>query len=371
MRLQDLWWRLSGPRKFLDEILEHLVSGRSVMLGIPPRAALGLEAELRAVIHDDTPLVWKWVDLGAPGEVTRLAAEALIPAERRPQRPRPSDIARDRELRSTVVAVNGIEVPQRFTEFASFLVLFLEEAVKHESSPRLVFRIPAESLGRTLPKIVGKRGAIVEWKDRMTPPDMLVYAASLRRGRAALGPTMLYERLIIELAGWDPELAGELATWEPVSLLEPWDGLAALANGRPRRDPTWEEGTMDGIGRRRIEHALSAVTRGAEAEISRRIWRAQLAEVFPWLEELRLEMVKAFRPEIRLPHDDGYGNRIENADDLELGHLYYNLSRLAKVKEERLKWLTLCRDIRHALAHQEPASAAQLLRLDRWWRDTH
>ena len=57
--------------------------------------------------------------------------------------------------------------------------------------------------------------------------------------------------------------------------------------------------------------------------------------------------------------------------NLQAKHDRINRVAIDKVKEERLKWLTLCRDIRHALAHQEPASAAQLLRLDRWWRDTH
>jgi hypothetical protein len=35
---------------------------------------------------------------------------------------------------------------------------------------------------------------------------------------------------------------------------------------------------------------------------NRRLWRAHVAEIFPWLEEMRVYLIDQFRDDIKLPH---------------------------------------------------------------------
>src|SRR5262245_25866160 len=132
MRLDDLWWHLPGPRGFLEDILRHLNAGRSVALAIPPGRAPGLESALMALVHDETALAWKRLDLSPGGTIPDVAADALIPLLRRPPRALPADIPREESLCSAVLFVTGITRRERFQEFAVFLSSFLLEVGRQE-----------------------------------------------------------------------------------------------------------------------------------------------------------------------------------------------------------------------------------------------
>lgn len=71
-------------------------------------------------------------------------------------------------------------------------------------------------------------------------------------GRHGPGPTNLYERIVIELAGWDPKLADELCQWNDDDLLGPKRQLQALAAERDRTTLGWREGTLDSFGARQL-----------------------------------------------------------------------------------------------------------------------
>jgi hypothetical protein len=370
MRLEDLWWRLPGPRGFLDEVARNLEAGRTVVLCVPPGQAAGLEGALMALVHDETSLAWKRLDFSPTGTFAEVAAEALIPLVRRPPRALPADIARDDGLRTAVLFVTGIQGRERFREFAVFLAGFLAEVARRDSarSPRLVFSVPQDTLEHQSLPVCNDIAGTVAWRGRVASADMQLFAAALMRGRPLFGPTMLYERVVGELAGWDPAFACELAEWAEPDLLEPWSALLKRAESWDARPVAWSNGSLDALGCRALEHTLNVVSRNDEEEIQRRLWRAHLAEIFPWLEELRLEFLIDFRSELKLPHLDQRGNQIDDIDALELSQIYWNLRHAANVPQQRLAALSLCRDIRHDLAHQRPISAMRLMRLENWWR---
>jgi hypothetical protein len=99
----------------------------------------------------------------------------------------------------------------------------------------------------------------------------------------------------------------------------------------------WEAGSVDWFGTRKVSHILHHAAASEEQEIDKRLWRAHVAELFPWLEELRVALVDRFRDRVKLPHISQNDEIVEDADLLEIGQLHWNLKNLANVPESELK----------------------------------
>jgi len=140
-------------------------------------------------------------------------------------------------------------------------------------------------------------------------------------------------------------------------LLEPQEFLRAEAarrgwNAARARRPNWEDGLIDAVNGEDVVHSVALASRGDEAELRRRIWQAEVAVLYPFLEEQRLQLLPRLRPYLRLPVETAYGP-VDDIYDLELGQLVYFL-RGRNLPRELWRLLTLLTDMRHALAHLRP-----------------
>jgi hypothetical protein len=195
----------------------------------------------------------------------------------------------------------------------------------------------------------------------------------------AEGPRVpaLHRRLalavICELAGSDAVLARGLAGLDLRQLLEPEAFLRAEAARRgwdalQARHLSWEDGLIDGVNGTEIVHSAALAIHGDGATLRRRVWQAEVAVLYPFLEDQRLQLLSRLRPYLRLPVETTYG-RIDDICDLELGQLVYFL-RGRNVPRELWRLLNLLTDMRHAPAHLRPVPveylfADELLRGDR------
>jgi hypothetical protein len=166
--------------------------------------------------------------------------------------------------------------------------------------------------------------------------------------------------LALELAGSDAALARELVRLELLTLIEPHQTLvqAALRRGWAGdglAKAGWEDGVMDDFDGAEWVHPAVQAVRGDVAAVRRRVWRAEVGVLYPFVEEQRLRLVPQVRPFLRLPVETSYGP-VEDAADLELGQLVYFL-RGRKVPPPLWRVLTRLKDMRHALAHLEPVPA--------------
>jgi hypothetical protein len=98
---------------------------------------------------------------------------------------------------------------------------------------------------------------------------------------------------------------------------------------------------------------------GNRAEVKRRVWRGQVAVLYPFIEEQRVKIVPQVRGYLRLPVETTYG-RVDDPEDLEVGQLLYFL-RGKNIHARLWRLLSILTDMRHALAHLEPVPLRSLL----------
>jgi hypothetical protein len=333
----------------------------------------GLHDSLIAELDDRGTLRWRVIDIAGSKKIAQLMADELIPLARRSPRALGDEIVYDPGLSTTVVSVTGLN-ETRFTEFAAFLAEFLSGVRKILNTrrfPRLLFNLPQSLLGNPRIEASPDIVRILEWTGRVSPSDMHLYVATRMHGRHGPGPTNLYERIVIELAGWDPKLADELCQWNDDDLLGPKRQLQALAAERDRTTLGWREGTLDSFGARQLNHILYHIASDDDNEVYHRLWRAHVAEVFPWLEEIRMHLIDRFSNDIKLPHVLQTNEIIEDPNLLEIGQLYWNLKYAAKLPDYRLHLVDLCRRARNDLAHRRPVGTVRLRQLESEWRQCH
>jgi hypothetical protein len=107
-----------------------------------------------------------------------------------------------------------------------------------------------------------------------------------------------------------------------------------------------------------VVHSVALAIRNDDAELRRRIWKAEVAVLYPFLEERRLHLLPRLRPYLRLPVETTYGP-VEDVYDLELGQLVHFL-RGRNLPRELWRLLNVLTDMRHALAHLRPVPAEYL-----------
>jgi hypothetical protein len=194
--------------------------------------------------------------------------------------------------------------------------------------------------------------------------DMQLFAASVLRARA-LEPLEkeFAAALLTELSLWDPETCTALAQRPATELIralsDPRPALVEIArargwDGRSLQE-VWNRGIEGTFGGRCLRHSAFLAVSGDINALEHRVWRAQLRVLFPLMEEKRLKLVEQLRPWLRVPFKTTFGIVIDAVEDLELGHIDYQLRKLVpEANRNAAALIAELKSIRHALAHLEP-----------------
>jgi len=364
--MDSLWWQMPGPARFLDRIDDDLRQGRNVVVPAPPH----LSTELREAVGDRISRndFWRWrrLELGDTSVRGASPPEFLLSelggSTREVATASPRSVAGADALRGFVIWIDGLTV-HNWPAWKSFLVEY-EHARRngHWDAPLLCAGLPGfidSELGEAQIALVSR-----PWSGASDRLDMAMYASHLLSDRRL---PRLHKRLLVsactELAGFDHSIARVLATLSLESVLAPMTALLRIAGERGWVEsmagaPEWSNGMMDELEGSRFVHSAAVALAGDAAEISRRVWRAEVGIVFPFIEEQRIELLEPLRGRLRLPIDTHFG-RIEEPEDLEVGHLLW-LARSLDVPRRTLRLLERLVRMRHALAHLEPVALTDL-----------
>ena len=308
---------------------------------------------------------WNWRALDLDGEsgnqdpVTLLARRFVVGADGPPS---VAKLMASESCRDLVVWIDGLD-RGRWREWMQFLVDYDRQA-RNATADHLLLCVDlaGERAAYEMPGLAGVASCL--WKNVVERHDASLFIAGLLRGRreaGLLGNVRL--ALCTELAGTDGYLATQLVAADMETLVRPVSylrdiarmrGVSGLATGKG----TWHTGGWeywDEVWR--VNSCVAAVSEPTR-EVTRRVWKAEIGVVFPFIEERRLELVEILRPLLRLPLNTGYGV-IEEAADLEIGQLRYG-ARINGVRGRVRRSVELLASMRHALAHLEPVSAEQL-----------
>ena len=367
--MRSVWWSLPGPASALAHALHDLQDGRSVVVGVP---ASGSPSPVEQVIRRWYPDRWRRADQGQ--------FEAQDPADVLVQRFCPDVPAHaTRDVACLLLSARAaglfltirIDRPpiwQRWREFPIEVELLGKDRDKF-GHPTFLVELGASCLSNSVPS--GMTVAWHEWSGIVSREDMRAYAAVLATNSREVGHVReMKSAVATELALWDPELIELLIEAPLAELLAPREllidyaqqhGLTEESSG-PSAHPAWISGRASEVNEVRRWHSATLAAAGNLREIHMRVWRGQIAALFPLIEELRITAARHLEGALQGPIELD-GSPVDDLKHLEVGQLLFLATRprwRSMVKEELLDGIRVLRTMRNHLAHLEVVPPATL-----------
>ncbi len=228
-------------------------------------------------------------------------------------------------------------------EWWTFLGRFWNERNRAGTGAALIMygAHPAEKLPSSL--------TAISWGERVRRLDVALWSDMHAPGERAEPLATLASALALEVCSWRLDLVAEIVRASREDLIDPLSWLE-------RREEQPIEGNRR-FGSMQMACPIALVRRGEKAELERRIWRAQLSALFPWIEDLRQAVVARHRTRLRL-NDHLRALGVSDVSEIELGALAWQLCPQIS-RDESIQLESLAR-IRNSLAHRRPASKEDL-----------
>lgn len=357
------WWSLPGPSSFVRSLVGGLREGISLVVWLPRWAPPGLDAAVARGL--DEGLRWRKLDLAHLDEAqicnpcrllglryTNVPAHALYAGNEQV-------LIQSAEFAGMVVWVEGVS-KQAWPHWRSFLDAYAEASRQRSLLERsmlcVVMRGCTPDPGLRTEVTLGSR----VWRGYLSQVDMLAWAHFHVSAVQEASEHPLFARLrlwlVAELAGFDPLLVEYAATREIGALVHPAPWLRAFAHRRGwsvQSDPDWADGGWDEMDGSRRRHTAWLALHD-DHEVQRLVWRAQLAVLFPFLEEERVRYAKSHAA--ALQRTSGRDTR-----EIEIRDLCRALE--GRLPAEEAEYLGLLRQVRNGLAHLQHVPADRLQRL--------
>lgn len=354
----EVWWSLPGPRRFVDRVVTALQTGRDVAILLPDRAPSGLYAAVHGALRAKS-------DAARLRRIELSETRAQRPAERIYQALFGQPTGEDR-VTADYVARQMAEPPLHcwlsfegddWDAWRSFLELHAEAGRQMPETGRGALAITVSGAASLAPPQSGPTLAVCAWRDYVRRFDMRLFIHELWSCRPNHDwHDEIWEAVISEFAGADPLLAMDLCRL-PIAELSDAErilsmlhrGLVPGADGAAiasQPDERWAQGLGDTLDGRPFVHSL-VLARDEPNALQRRVWKGQIRELMPRLEECREELLPYFRR--CFPKETAELTLCEFNDLLEMQEELG--ARADRTVTNRLRTL---REVRNKLAHFEP-----------------
>jgi hypothetical protein len=378
--MKAAWWQLPGPSRFVNRVAQDLQDGTNVIICLPLHFPDGLARAVRAQV--EVYESWPWYTIALDTITNANPADFLYAMFVQADTPNDlctaATLVREDIFAGRIIWVNGITTAT-WTIWHQFIAEYTHACRMRSPTTRTVFVLPlVGDLARTPPlEDIGL--AVHTWRAVVSRLDMLLFTAgSLPDQRVN---TSLERQMVIacvaNIALWDPLIAEELIEQPLMTILQPQRLLAEFARQRCwgellLTEDAWCQGVVDQIDGVDEMHSAICIDELEQRKIERRIWAAQVGTLFPFVEEQRQNLLTRLRHYLRTPFITPEGATIEDLQDLEINHIYWQLTELRRqgVREASINLdrvinrVNNLRLIRNDLAHLKCITAErfQLLR---------
>lgn len=369
MRRWD-YYELPGPSGFLDRIEDDIrEEGRSIIMQMGRFAPEGWVEELNRRLSADWYCIP--VDGGAANPLEVLTAgsqfgkrsidslETIYELEGFSRRIFTVDISDEAELAA-------------WTEFLPKFADITRQQPRLERS-MVILSIVSGSVSKELNNVMLRS---YSFEGVVTPIDMLIYAYQHIPPESGKGLLRdLRAQLSMELSLWDFSLCKELAPLSAATLIDPDAILKRYAEkvGFQEMVPVEDNAMLIEAGARglfegeeRFHSALLAL-RDDSKGIRRRIWRAQLRVLYPFVEEHRQSILAKYGRLIKLPHTRRDGTEVSSLQEMEIGDIKVNLDQNTRSHRKLKNFIRNLWKIRKDLAHLDVVPAKHLAERDLSW----
>jgi hypothetical protein len=362
----SLFWQLPEPARYLRAIVEDLRAGSNVVLAIPDHAPNGYVAALGTALSTvNLPPLQEIQPNGSAPITTIHEFLTLGPC---PPSATVFDLCDNEDFRRRLIHVQPF-TPGSWPAWSSFLLEYEDACRQLELADRTLFLVTISGeLAVTAPTPANLL-RVHPWLDRMDGLNIRLHAANLLPASIQISwQRQLAVATLAELALWDPEVVAAGASLPLAEILspEPWLNRIAVARGwSPSENPCLPEARWRGLrepfeGRFRTHSAWIALTGRSEA-LFQRLWTAQVAALFPFLERHRRGLLHCYGKMFKIPWPTKFG-QIDQLKDLELNHIAdqfrpHSYGGLRDV----FRFVCWLRDIRNELAHLNSVPSSLLL----------
>jgi hypothetical protein len=365
--------RLPAVTRFIDRIVEDLISGRCALVLVPNYPIL----DLRSGIESEIELYGKkpvYLDLKEP-----TIEDNLSPGDVLCDRFKLPRAGSNESCIQSLLSSNDFldSIPFLFVTGESLQKLWFDFLSAYQASIVKLSGLDRTPICYVCPSPVSKPNsdsgvAVHRWSGVVTAMDieyLLTFSSDQDFSLRALVRT----RIIQELSGYDWLLADRLSKHSLQELLSPNEILREYSKSVPSicdNDASWESGTMDTFAGGKFIHSAHLASFGKNEEIFQRIWKAQLKVIYPYLEELRLAVssnyIHSFKRGMHhLSLEEGDRYQPNDIYELEIGHLFKIARKNDGFSSVVTEMLSVMLQARNALAHIKPVSNDLIMQLER------
>lgn len=329
-------WSLPSAAAFLDEIEAAHDLGFAA-IGADPAMPEGCDRALRARLDARSQEV-----CAAVAEAGRQPVDILADILRSPAH---VGAMCDAAFCSTTVIVDlsDLDTASRY-EWSTFAARFRDTRDQAGRGVSLV--LAGVPVRESLPEKLG----CLRWADRMRRVDIAIWADLHSPAERPEPVGSLAAALAVELCGWRIDLAGAVVRARRDDLVDPVGWLE-----RRGADPL--HGARQ-FGGKAMHCPMALLLAGDRKELERRVWRAQLVALFPWIEEARQATITRHR-RLLIVDEHLLALGVRDVEEIELAALAWQLrNRIPRAEAQKLDCFGR---IRNALAHRKAALPVDLL----------
>lgn len=362
----SLFWQLPEPARFLRAVVDDLRAGSNVVLAIPDHAPHGCIAALGTTLS--TANLPPLQEIQPDGSLPVSTIHQLLTLGPCPPAATVLDLCDNGGFYRRLILLQAFPAGS-WPAWSTFLIEYEDACRQLELPDRTLFVVTLSGELATKAPAPANLLRVHPWLDRMDGLNTRLHAANLLPASIQIPwQRQLAVATLAELALWDPEVVAAGASLPLADILEPGPWLAQIATARgwsltdDLKSPAaqWRGLRQPFEGRSRTHSAWLALAGRSEA-LSQRLWTAQIAALFPFLERHRRGFIHCYRKMFKLPWPTDRG-QIACAEDLELNHIADQFgSQASGGLREVVRFVRWLRDIRNELAHLNPAPAALLL----------
>lgn len=351
-------WKLNGPSKFIQNVADELQHGVSCIVDVPPF----FPGDLIDVVEKEVSHAGRMHAVVVPPEILNTYSEFQITRNLFSFIGLRVDDVTD--LNALVAGVTdyvflydgGCNDQMSWETLKCWMLRFLRQVQQLSESERPTFCITIPEHYSMIENEIGLKFA--SWKKVVRESDVRHYVddiGEMFEANRFLG--RVKKSIVVELGRTDLELVAHLCRFSLQELLSDEKLLQRFRQESPWMqdgNPFWERQALLHWDDLEESHSCFLDETDQMSEIRRRVWKAQVVSVFPFLESRRCEIVKNVRDLIPASFRSVTGE-IKDVESLELGEIFYELNKLSRPPSNTAEVRNL-RSIRHELAHLRPAS---------------
>jgi hypothetical protein len=351
------WWELPGPGRFIQSIVSDLQSGINVVVSLPQHMPQGFIQALRCRFPSGDGFLFERLKCSGDELCVKVLFDRFLPDLPFSVAREPRTVADNDDLNGYLFLVHALTADS-WPAWRGFLEVY--QRARHGSQkpcPPTFCLLLEDGLQVGTLAVTSPCLNVRTYRGAVTSLDMLLYVSERVSEKSSELLRQVATAVISNLALWDLSVADSLCAESLATILEPNSVLSSLATNRGWtriQKATWEIGAEQSFEGSQRVHSAWLASSGESEELTRRIWRGQIAILFPFIEERRQDLLRSLAGSLVIPHTKFRGTipmTIHDPARLEIGDIDYQVRTSGSYPDE-LKHLIKClKRIRDDLAH--------------------